>query len=269
MDLEYLKQNWRRKPIYLKAEIAAWDSSAEEYVYEKKNNFSEDPFLRFVSERVQLTKEDKVLDVGCGAGAYSVAFAEYVKQADGVDLSPRMVQLGNEYAIKNGIKNVSLRVMNWHTEDVSDMKGQYDIVFAHTTPAVIDYETLKKMCDTSKRHCFLCKPARRKDMVFDELKRLAGIEATEGMDDSVSYAFDSLWGWGFNPEISYAEIVWKPRKTLEEANAWFLGRLKGRYSIDAKTEERLKAYLQSVSKNGFVEERIDTTLVNMYWRKNV
>ena len=93
MDLQTIRKEWVLHPTDFTAETSAWDSTAEEYVYEEKNNFEDDPFLKFVAEKVALTKDMRTLDVGCGAGAYSVAMAAKVGQADGVDLSPKSVEV--------------------------------------------------------------------------------------------------------------------------------------------------------------------------------
>ncbi len=160
----------------VQAETAAWDSTAKEYVYEAKNNFDDDPFLRLMLEKSGLNSEMRSLDIGCGAGAYSIALARKVAKADGVDLSPRMVELGTAYAAEHGVKNLRLWVRNWHTCDGGEFRGKYNLVFAHTTPAVADYTTLVKMCEASRGCCFLCKPARRTDEVFDGLKRAVAME---------------------------------------------------------------------------------------------
>ena len=39
----------------------------------------------------------------------------------------------------------------------------FDLVFAHMTPAIADYYTLEKMCNCSRNKCFLVKPSRRND----------------------------------------------------------------------------------------------------------
>ena len=75
MDLDTIKKLWTLRPFDVASETAAWDSSAEEYLFEKKNNFEDDSFLRFMSEKTGFSKDMRTLDVGCGAGAYSVAIA--------------------------------------------------------------------------------------------------------------------------------------------------------------------------------------------------
>lgn len=266
MDLEYIREHWQLKPGNVEQETAAWDSAAAEYIYEDKNNFTDDPFLRFVAEKAELTKDMRSLDVGCGAGAYSVALAQRVGQADGVDLSPRMVELGNTWASEHGVSNVRLWVRNWHTCGMDEFRRQYDLVFAHTTPAVADYATLIKLCEASRRYCFFCRPARRTDQVFDELRRIAGIPEMRHGDVGVAYAFDTLWGMGYNPEVRFAQTVWLPQRTLEEAEAWYLGRLKGSCDLSPETERKLRDALHALAPDGIVRERIDTTLVSMFWR---
>ena len=265
MNLDTIRRQWILTPGDVSAETAAWDSEAEDYLFEEKNNFEDDPFLHFIAEKTELTREMRTLDVGCGAGAYSVAMARRVGQADGVDLSPRMVELGNAWARDHAIANLRLWVENWHTCGIAPLRKQYDLVFAHTTPAVADYNTLMKLCEASRDCCFLCKPARRSDQVFDEVRRLAGFPARRDFDDSVAFAFDSLWGLGYNPEVSYAKTQWLPERTLEEAERWFLGRIRGQSHLSEENERRIREFLKEISIDGIVKERIDTTLVNIYW----
>lgn len=266
MELDYIRERWKLKPGNVEQETAAWDSTAEEYLFEKKNNFEDDPFLRFMVEKVNLTKEMRTLDVGCGAGAYSVALAQKVGQADGVDLSPRMIELGNAWAKEHGVDNVRLWVRNWHTCDGGEFHKKYDLVFAHTTPAIADCSTLVKMCDASRGCCFFCRPSRRCDQVFDELRRIAGLAEMRRGDDAVAYAFDTLWGLGYNPEVGYEKTVWLPRKTIAEAEAWYLGRLRANCDLSGDMEKKLRETLAALAVDGIVSERIETTLVNLYWR---
>lgn len=43
MDLQTIRKEWVLHPTDFTAETSAWDSTAEEYVYEEKNNFEDDP----------------------------------------------------------------------------------------------------------------------------------------------------------------------------------------------------------------------------------
>ena len=265
MDLEIIRRLWTLTPGDVTAETAAWDSVAENYVLEKKNNFEDDPFLRFVAEKATLTKDMHTLDVGCGAGAYSVALARRVGQADGVDLSPRMVELGNAWAREHGVDNLRLWVENWHDCDIAPLRGRYNLVFAHTTPAIGDYTTLVKLCEASRDACFLCMPARRRDSVFDEVRKLAALPGRGGFDDAAAYAFDTLWGLGYDPEVRCSKTQWRSERTPEEAERWYLGRLRGRNALSPETERKVRGFLREIGVDGIIRECIDTTLINMYW----
>ena len=263
MELEQIKEIWTLRPGDVAAEIAAWDSVAGDYVREAKNNFETDPFLRFVSEKVRLDRNMSVLDVGCGAGAYAAALAERVGRVDGVDFSPEMVRLGREYAERNGLNNLHFLERNWHTCDGSEFKGKYDLVFAHTTPAIMDYTTFMKLYKASRKYCFFSRPCRRTDEVLDQLRALAGIESKT--DETMSYIFDILWTLGACPEFDYSKVVWHSERKLEEAERWYLGRLKGSAEIDEKTESRILGFLREIAVDGLVREQIHTTLVNVFW----
>ena len=58
---------------------------------------------------------------------------------------------------------------------------------------------------------------------------------------------------------------WLPERSLEEAERWFLGRLRGRNALSPGTERKVRDFLREISVDGVVRECIDTTLVNMYW----
>ena len=265
MDLTHIKDEWKNQMnADSAASICAWDSVAGNYVYDGSLNFENNSFLKFMQSKIKLSSEMTVLDVGCGAGAYSLALSSKVKKVVGVDFSPKMIEAAKCSAAKEGIENAEFFERDWHNCDGSEFSGQFDLVFARTTPAIADYESFVKMMKASRKYCFFCKPARRTDKVFDQLRALLGMENT-AHDDSVAYAFDTVWMSGFNPEVSYEETVWKSRKTIEDAKIWYLGRLQGSSKLTNVQKDAVCQYLAQISKEGMVEEETRTTLVNMFW----
>ncbi len=265
MDLAYIQQNWHnRADGDSAAAIRAWDSVADDYVGKNEISFRDNGFLQFVQSRVPLNREMTVLDVGCGTGAYAFAMADRVKSVVGLDFSPAMVQNAGIYAEEHGVRNASFLVRDWWHCPEEEFRKKYDFVFAHTTPAIADYATLVKMIAASRRYCALCKHARRSGAVADQVRALAGLSPQTG-DDSVAYAFDTIWGCGFNPEVVYEHATWKSRRTLEAAEIWYLERLKGSVTVDAAAEKRIRGFLREISRDGCVEETTDSTLVNFFW----
>ena len=265
MNLNDLKEKWgSRMAGDVSASISAWDSAAGDYESRQALTFEDNDFLGYLRDRIPLTGDMTVLDVGCGAGDYSIALARRTGTVTGVDFSPKMIAAACRKAEKAGISNAEFLCRDRHHCSAEEFRGRYDLVFAHTTPAVDDYGTLVKMMEASRHYGVLCRPARRTDQVFDRIRQMAGLE-TGGQDDSVAYAFDTLWGHGYNPEVTYQDTVWRAEKTTEEAKTWYLGRLKGRCRLEAETEARICTWLEEISENGRVTEVTHTTLVTMFW----
>ena len=265
MDLAYIKEHWINKMnTNLSASIAAWDSVADEYIYDDTVSFSTNAFLQLIQDKVPLNKDMAVLDVGCGAGAYSVALSEKVGKVVGTDFSPKMLDVGRQYVAEQQISNIEFVERDWWSCDGNEFEGKFDLVFAHTTPAIADYGSFIKMIRASKGYCVLCKPARRTDEVSDAIRSMVGLNGYES-DDSVAYAFDTIWAMGGNPEIAYHKTVWKSSKTLNEAKIWYLNRLKGSCAVNDKTEKMICRYLEEISDEGVVQETTHTTLVTMIW----
>lgn len=265
MDLSYLRENWTNKMKGdTAASIAAWDSVAEDYINDGSTAPAHDAFLRVLLEKVPLSKDMAVLDVGCGAGAYGIALAEKVGRVVGVDFSPGMLAAGRRCARERGISNIEFLERDWWSCDGEEFRGGYDLVFAHTTPAIADHASFTKMAEASRRWCALCRPSRRRDQVSDVIRAMAGLKS-QSPDDPVAYAFSAAWAMGGRPELSYHDTVWSSSRPFEEAKRWYLNRLKGSCRVEPDTERRICGYLEEISVDGLVRETINTTLVTMIW----
>lgn len=265
MDLSYIRDHWNNTiNADVPASIAAWDSVAEDYVYDAAINFYDNDFLRLLLEKIPLDKNMSVLDIGCGAGAFGLALAEKVGSVVGTDFSPKMLDAGRHLAAEQNVPNIEFVERNWWSCDGAEFRGKYDLVFAHTTPAVADYASFVKMTEASRRYCALCKPARRTDEVTDAIRDMVG-QKRNNSDDSVAYAFDTAWLMGCSPRLYYQKTVWNSRMPLEEAEIWYVNRLKGSCRLTPSDEKKICQYLADISEEGFVHEAIHTTLVTMIW----
>jgi SAM-dependent methyltransferase len=70
---------------------------------------SEEALVSLISE-CELQAIDDSLDVACGPGIVVCAFAEVVRTATGVDLTPAMLKKCNELADSKNLKNVSFKL---------------------------------------------------------------------------------------------------------------------------------------------------------------
>ena len=74
------------------------------------------------------------------------------------------------------ITNAEFIECDWHNCDGEKYKGKYDLVFAHTTPAIADYDTFMKMMEASRKYCFYSKHTGFTDEIYDDLCSMVGIE---------------------------------------------------------------------------------------------
>ena len=99
---------------------------------------------------------------------------------------------------------------------------------------------------------------------LSHINKLTGLEKSDS-DQSVAYAFDTIWGHGCNPELTYHTTVWNSEKKLEDAKKWYLNRLKGVATLSEETEKKVCDYLEKISVDGMIKDTTHTTLVTMFW----
>ena len=93
--------------------------------------------------------EDTVLDVACGPGIVTCAFAEVVGQATGIDLTPAMIERARALQQDRAISNVA-----WSIGDVSSLPftdQSFSLVisryaFHHLTDPVQVFREMKRVC---------------------------------------------------------------------------------------------------------------------------
>jgi ubiquinone/menaquinone biosynthesis C-methylase UbiE len=61
-------------------------------------------------DTVSLVGNERVLDIGTGAGHTALAFSNYVSECLGMDLTDAMVEVATRLADERGISNVKFQV---------------------------------------------------------------------------------------------------------------------------------------------------------------
>ena len=176
MNLNELKKSWVSESNP-EIQRRIWDRSADSYRARPLPTFEDNEFLQRIREQMPEMKGKRFLDVGCGAGVYALALAKEGGNALGVDISPRMIEQAKERALTDGIPNAEFDCVNWQDADIDALgyRGAFDVVFAHMTPAVCDFDTFEKLNACSCGVCLVEKPTRRSDVVLDEALSRIGI----------------------------------------------------------------------------------------------
>lgn len=95
-----------------------------------KSIASEDA-LRLLVEACGAGPDDAVLDVACGGGLVVCAFAQVVQRAEGIDITPAMLDRARALAAEKGLANTS-----WRQGDVTSLPypdGAFSIVTSRFT----------------------------------------------------------------------------------------------------------------------------------------
>ena len=92
-----------------------WEKHAKEYrtAFEKLEelaNYLERTERRHLFQVVQVSREMKVLDLGCGTGRWAFEFAKHCKRVVAVDFAVGMIDRALKEASERGIKNIDFKV---------------------------------------------------------------------------------------------------------------------------------------------------------------
>lgn len=262
---ENLSKYWKRGERTKEGDMQIWDSQADDPTYQQVY----DGFITLLEEEGMLNKDFDVLDLGCGAGAYSLAIAEKVKTVTAVDISPKMLQNAETKCAQAGIKNINYMQLDWLEADIDalDMKRKFDLVFAHNTPALCDTETFEKLNAVSKRFCAVCTPIYMDEKIVADIYNLIGRDTVEKQTVAFPFMLDILLQNRILPKLRYEKQVWPMKQTFEEACAFYLGRFEMEGGLEEEQREKIKEYLHDQIKDGFIYDNIETTVATMYWEK--
>lgn len=272
MNMKEIKEKWFYKEINLQASVEMWDSMAPDFSQFEMPTEENSSLMKLITEKGMIDKESIVLDVGCGAGKYSLALAEKCLHVVGLDLSPKMIEKALEKKEKMKVDNVEFHINNWHEFDLSnsDYKGKFDLVIANMTPAVRSADTFLKIHEASKKHCVLTKPVKRYDPISDAIREMLHLEEKrESFDKDILYAFEILWLLGSMSEIQYESQIWDKKMTINTAYKLYANRMKSYRALTEEEDKEIMNYLQSISNDGIIEEKVDTTIAAIYWQVQI
>lgn len=268
MDSNTIRQLWQYTPSDKNAVIELWDSMARDFGGRTLLTPDDSAALTLAQREGMIHPDSAVLDVGCGAGRYSLAMARYCRHVVGTDISPKMIGLAQDMASRFDISNADFYQGDWDEIDIEKQgwTHQFDLVFAHMTPAVDSPDTLDKLSAASRKWCLMCKPTRRTDSVTDRLREELGLKSVRKFfDDTIMYCFGLLWSQGYLPRIEYDEQVWDGDRPLDQAKLHYARFINARHALNDAQKKQIGVYLESIAEDGRVKEKIHTTVAMMYW----
>ena len=114
---------WQKKVSKKRKKPKNWDKEASKFSKRSK----QDEYQENLLSKMRISKEDSVLDLGCGEGSITIPLANVVKKVTAVDSSEKMLEILESKCEKEKITNIE--IIKENLEDITlDHIGKHDIV---------------------------------------------------------------------------------------------------------------------------------------------
>ena len=240
-ELEQAEKDWSVLNPQHRAELKErWDGKATSWEQELRSNeekrqHHENRILSTIDwlETFGLFRGDcDVTDIGCGPGRFVAEFAKKSRYAVGLDISPKMIEYGANYAREQGMDNAEFFVEDFASMDIvaRGWEKRFDLAFSSITPAIRGKEGLENLMAISRKWCFnSCfvnfSNDLHKDIMNDLFQRRPKREKALH-SQWFKQLFDLLWLRGYHPYVHYFKEHREECHTVDrvfaENNASFL-----------------------------------------------
>lgn len=242
-----------------------WDKAAPHFHKRAKK----DDYHDLLFSKLILNENDSLLDLGCGEGSITLPIAKQVRKVTGVDSSAKMLELLNQRAQEQNIKNVDTILKS--LEDISyEEIGDYDVVLAsRSLNGIIPIEeTLKTINEIANKYVFitLFGPENWKiEKEFNEYIRKENKPFPE-----YNYMFNILYNMGIYANIERLDIkTYREYSSIEEAMD------NGKFRLDLLNDDekaQLKKYLNEILKKDpetgkLYNEKDKADWILIWWKK--
>lgn len=235
LDWSLLWQNARRQKSWSSKGSADWDKKAESFAARNAGS----RYCSLLLDRLPLTQDLTVLDMGSGPGTLAIPLAERVRSVTAVDYSPGMLDVLQRKAREKNIKNILPIQGAWEDDWQQLGIGRHDIAIASRSLAVEDLTSaLKKLHAHARKYVFIAD--RIAPTPFDPAAFAAvGRDFQSGPD--YIYTINILYSLGIHPCIDILHLerdtVFAHMDEAVQAYGWMLK------DLTAVEEDALRHYL--------------------------
>lgn len=218
-----------------------WDKAAPHFHKRAKK----DDYHDLLFSKLILNENDSLLDLGCGEGSITLPIAKQVRKVTGVDSSTKMLELLNQRAQEQNIKNVDTILKS--LEDISyEEIGDYDVVLAsRSLNGIIPIEeTLKTINEIANKYVFITLFGPENWKIEKEFNEYIGKENKPFPE--YNYMFNILYNMGIYANIERLDIkAYREYSSIEEAMD------NGKFRLDLLNDDekaQLRKYLNEILK---------------------
>ena len=237
LDWNLLWQNARKQKSWSSKGAADWDRKAASFATRNAGT----SYVSLLLERLPLSPDRTILDMGAGPGTLAIPLAEKVRSVTAVDYSAGMLEVLTRQARAKKIQNI--RTIQGAWEDDWQQLGieKHDIAIASRSLAVDNLSlALRKLNDHAGEYAFIAD--RISPTPFDPAAFAAiGREFQSGPD--YIYTVNILYTMGIYPSIDILKLdrdsVFADRDEALQAYGWMFK------DLSATEEDALRRYLES------------------------
>jgi len=246
-----------------------WDSMAEKFCDYEIPTFEDNEFMALLDREKMQDKNGCALDIGCGAGRYSLALAPYFKKIIGTDISKNMIIGAKKRCFEENIDNAEFMNVSWQELDVDSLgwKNKFDFVFAHMTPAVCEKDAVQKMRYVAKNWCAVTKSVYRNSEIANRVNEICGNVMRGYGENEQNELLSILWADGITPQIFYEFQKWNDSQPKAKAADNYIKRMSIKKELSDKEKSEIIGYFDSIAVNDIVAENTDVIECTVYWRE--
>jgi len=230
----------------------------------------EKAFTQKQVEAMTITKDDTVVDIGCGPGRLTVPMAKKAKSVTCVDAYEKMLERCMLNAKNEGLENVKPLFQSWLDEDAVEKIGKHDIAIASRSVGMFD---LIKLNQLATKYVFVMSFANApslREIQLDFLEGISDIPSPKPRPDARMFdyniTFNMIYDMGANPSVVVLDDGFERFYTSKEEayeDLRFLG------TILPEHEERYRANVDrylDVLDDGRVHLLRKTKTYVMWWK---
>ncbi len=196
-----------------------------------------------------LSRENRILHVGCGTGTFAIRMAPVCQHIVAVDDSEQMLKRMRAKIQVMGLEtNIKIQQIDWTTYKPDD---QYEVVFAFNAPILRSIEGIDSLLAATKKYLAIVYWAgvRENPLLVQLFKEIMDFDYTPATPDIVTI-FNYLYSLGYAPNIKFFSGCWERTKDVDSQVANLIWRLESRRELTSDEKELVRAKAYSLAENG-------------------
>ncbi len=245
------------------------------------DQFEQNPFQERLRQRLKRTmdflekekfrfKNSRIIDIGCGTGDFSLAFAKEGALVTALEPAESLLSRLTDKADKEKVAGIKPLQKEWDQAwiDGDIAAGTYDLAFASLNPGIRDPESLDKMSSSTAGSCLLCdigagggrSPSRA------ELWEAIFAEKMPPTYYNIIYPYCYLYSCGYDPTLKTWTDLWSENQPLEDAVESAIDFFSLYTEPGKALEEVIEKYFRRRSVNGVYREEYPVRMGLLYWK---